>query len=150
MRPECAAALREAGADEVIIAPAQRWHLELDAGWRWDVACINPPFSEAMSFVQIGRARALWTVCLERTPWLCDATDRYAYFIEGKQAPAYEYRIGRIDFDGRGGDSIPYSWFAWLDDGIPRASWCTHVLRPTPATARVRGALPPPLQATLF
>ncbi len=149
-RPACAAALRATGA-EVIIAPVQHWYAATAGqGLRFDAAPMNPPFSDALTFVSIARARAKWTVCLERAPWLADSEDRYRYFIEGKCAPSHEYRVGRIDFDGRGGDSIPYSWFAFPDDGLERTSWQTIPLAPTPSKQRERGVLPPTVQPGLF
>lgn len=149
-RRECEEELYRAGAQHVVIAPVAEWHAALGPELQFDVSMGNPPFSSALVFAQVSLARAAWTVLLERTPWLADAEDRYSFFIEGGRSPSDEYRVGRVDFDGRGGDSIPYSWFAWPNDGVERRTWQTHILKPTPPEQRTRGSLAQPLQVALF
>lgn len=150
LRAECRPDLEASGADEVVILSAQEYAAEFAACAQpqpFDVVIMNPPFSDALRFVQLALPLAPWVVCLERSPWIGDAEERFDYFSE---LMPDEYRVGRIDFDGRGGDSIPYSWFVWGPWQRQRTRGALELLAPTPAAQRVRGNLPPPRQAELF
>ncbi len=148
LRPECRPVLEEAGARDVVIGSAQEWaRRRAFERERFDVCVMNPPFSDALTFVQVALRVARIVVCLERSPWIGDEKERYAYF---RQLMPDEYRVGRVDFDGRGGDSIPYSWFVWGDGDRARTAGRLELLEPTPSQQRVRGDLPPPRQLGLL
>lgn len=115
LRVECRDTLVEAGAHEVIVGNFMVEAAKLAAaGRRFDVAIGNPPFSSAFAFVRLALELADNVVMLERSPWIGDAADRFRFF---RTRMPNELRVGRVDFDGRGGDSIPYSWFHWQTTG---------------------------------
>jgi hypothetical protein len=157
LRRECEPDLVATGA-EVVIASVQQWAAPLipsDAAPfahapeapLFDVACFNPPFPEALAFVKIALRLAAVVVCLDRSPWIGDAEERFNFF---RNLMPDEYRVGRIDFDGRGGDSIPYSWFVWSPGDRRRTRGTLQLLDPTPAEQRIPGNVPPPRQLQLL
>jgi hypothetical protein len=149
LRGECERALRDERVRHVVIAAFQRWAEQQKAfGLRWEVAILNPPFSQADVFVRALLELADHVVCLQRSPWIGDAEDRLAFFREHMPD---EYRIGRVDFDGRGGDSVPYSWFHWQHGNEVRSEGRLVLLdRPPAAERRERGEIPPARQPGLF
>lgn len=153
LRNECHADLVASGAD-VHIAPFQPWArakllaLPAPSSRPFSVAIFNPPFSQALAFVQLCLELADWVVCLQRLTWIGDDQERHAYF---RQNMPDTFNIGRIDFDGRGGDSVPYSWFLWPPDRRGRSVGQFELLPLTPAVQkREPRKLPPPRQARLF
>lgn len=149
-REECRPSLLDAGADEIIIGnfivAAARFAAE---GRRFDVALGNPPFSMAYTFVRLALEIADHVVMFERTPWIGDSVQRFAFF---RDHMPNELRIGRVDLDGRGGDSIPYSWFHWQTTGrgggALKRSVGSYVLLERPHE-REPGNAPPRRQLTL-
>ena len=114
----------------------------------YDVAILNPPFSQALIFVQGCLNRAEWVVCLQRINWLFDAKDNREFFRD--RMPDV-YAIGRVDFDGRGGDSASYAWFVWPPvQDRKRSQGGFEILSDTPREQRMIGTIPPPRQSTLF
>lgn len=153
MREECRDDLLATGA-EVHIAAFQRWAVgaimrtKLTGRRPFTVAPLNPPFSLALIFVELCLSLADHVVCLQRTPWILDAADRYEAFHNNMPD---DYRIGRVDFDGRGGDSVPYSWFHWGPDTRGRDAGRLFPLPVTaPAERKHNPKLPPPRQGKLF
>jgi len=156
LRAECRVTLAQTGAD-VHIAPFQRWaHRRIESaaarlarGERpFRVAMFNPPFSQALAFVQACLELCDYVVCLQRLPWIGDERERHSYFSTNMPDV---YSIGRIDFDGRGGDSIPYAWFVWGPTTRGRRAGAFELLPITPAhEKRWQRILPPPRQPQLF
>ncbi len=143
LREECRTVLEETGAQVEI----GNFH-EL-AGDRWqrafDVAMLNPPFSDALRFVTRCFALADWVVALERLNWI-ESQQRHEFF---SACMPDIYVVGRIDFNGGGGDSIPYAWFVWPPGDRRRARGTIELLAQTPSVERVPGNLPPPRQLAL-
>ena len=110
---QCELALRATGAEVVIGDFLPTAAAFAAAGRHFRVALGNPPFSLAFATVQLCLEVADWVVMLEREPWLGDEEDRRAFF---RNLVPDIYDIGRIDFDGGGGDSVPYAWFVWPPD----------------------------------
>lgn len=147
LRDECRPDLVASGADEVVIADFQsRAALFAAEGRRFRVAIGNPPFSAAEAFALLALELADHVVMLERLAWLSDAEVRRARFAELRPDL---YDIGRVDFNGEGGDSAVYAWHHW-GPGDRRRTRGTYVpLERPPATARLPGNLPPPRQLGL-
>lgn len=142
LREECRPALEATGA-EVLIVGAQHFASKPDA---FDVAILNPPFSEAEAFARIARQCAHETVLLQRLNWL-ESEKRRAWFAESMPDV---YVIGRVDFNGQGGDSIPYAWFVWQSwHSPPRRRGGIELLDRTPARERVAGNVREPGQMAL-
>src|SRR5579859_3903717 len=150
LREECRAELIATGA-EVHIAPFQPWagaRLLQPGAPRFQIAIFNPPFSQALEFVRLCLQLADWVLCLQRLPWIGDHQDRHAFFSTNMPDT---YSLGRVDFDGRGGDSIPYGWFVWSPDERGRSSGRIELLPLVSASEkRAPRRLPPPRQAVLF
>lgn len=148
LRPECYRPLVDAGANEIVLGSFQQHAASWAAsGRRFMVTIMNPPFSQALAFVEQALVISDWVICLERTPWIGDAQERYEAF---SWRMPNEYRVGRIDFNGEGGDSVPYSWFVW-GPGDRRATrgWL-ELLSRTPSDQRIAGNLPPSRQLSLI
>jgi hypothetical protein len=155
LRLECRDDLVTAGADEVHIATFQEWararieaHRQRSGPRPFQVAAFNPPFSQALAFVLLCLELADWVLCLQRLPWLGDDRERHAHFSRNMPDT---FNVGRIDFDGRGGDSVPYAWFAWGPEQRGRSVGHYELLPLTPpAEKRGPRRLPPPRQVELF
>jgi hypothetical protein len=113
LRPECLGDLLEAGADPCIsdfLDTAKRWRAAQEEGeTTFDVAILNPPFSLALEFAEACQGLAADVLVLERLTWL--ESDERRPFFTGNMPDVY--LLGRVDFTGAGGDSIPYAWFHW-------------------------------------
>lgn len=93
----------------------------LTSEWRPtpDLVLTNPPFKDAMAFVE----RALEQVCpggtvamLLRLPWL--ASQKRAAFLRAN-TPAIYVLPRRPSFTGKGTDATDYAWFVWDPLSVP-------------------------------
>lgn len=111
----------------------------LAAGEHFDVAVANPAFEIAAAYVPLMLALADYVVVLQRTMWLGDEEDRHEYF--SRNMPN-DYRLGRVDFDGRGGDATTYSLFEWTPENRNATVGTTRLLpRATREERREHAAL---------
>lgn len=80
------------------------------AAWRADVIVMNPPFRDAMAFVERAIACAPVVACLLRLNWL--AGQKRASFWREHPADVY-VSPRRPSFTGKGTDATEYAWFVW-------------------------------------
>ena len=110
-RERCRSSLQSV-ADEVVIEDFAEWAPSaIVRRRRWDVSVVNPAFPVASITAILSMELVDHLALLQRSSWLGDQVDRLDFY--STRMPAKEYVIGRIDFDGRGGDSTTYSWFVW-------------------------------------
>lgn len=146
LREACRAPLEATGAAVIIGNFLDYGLLSDEIDW-YDAAILNPPFSSALPIVRRCLHLARQVAVLERLNWL-ESAERHAFF---RAEMPDVYVVGRIDFDGRGGDSIPYAWFVWPERAQrARRSGAIELLDQTPVAERVRGALPPTVQPRLL
>ena len=127
VRPECSAQLLDL-ADHAI---ADFLGASLGLG-HFDVAILNPPFSDAMAFIDRCKPMATWVCALERLNFL-EGDARNASLRS--DAPDVFVLPNRPSFTGEGTDSIAYAWFVWGPERNRRES--RIVLLPlTPAAER--------------
>lgn len=140
LRPECLVDLRGAGVEDVRIGSVLDSAVFPRVPYHFDAAILNPPFSLALPITKIALEVARNVAVLERLNWL-ESAERHSFFRA--QMPDVHV-VGRIDFTGAGGDSIPYAWFVW---GPPerraRMSGSISLLDMTPLEERKRGLLLP-------
>lgn len=143
LRAECEERLvRLPGVERVAIGSFITGAARLAAsGKHFTVAIGNPPFSLALPFVQLALELADWVVMLERSFWIEDGADRKDWM---RQHLPDAYRIGRVDFNGRGGDSTGYSWFVWPPGERRRTQGLHEILGETPDDQRIPGFRAPP------
>lgn len=80
----------------------------------FDVCLTNPPFSQAVDFVDSALERAKLVVMLLRLDWL-GSMDRDQWH---RDHPSDFYLLpNRPSFDGKGSDSCEYAWFKWPGEG---------------------------------
>ncbi len=98
-----------------------------------DVVVTNPPYRDALSFVNWGRAHAPITAMLLRLNFL--GTAQRVGFLRA-HPPDVFVLPDRPSFDGVGHDSIEYAWFVWRRDEEPRDRGAIAVLASTPLAER--------------
>jgi len=76
----------------------------------YDVAITNPPYSQALEFVQEALKRARVVAMLLRLGWLSSAS-RAPFLREA--TPDVYVLPDRPSFDGQGSDSADYAWMVW-------------------------------------
>lgn len=127
LRPECRESLEKTGAHVSVGVD----YLRHSAG-HFDVALLNPPFSEAQAFIDRAKESAEWVVVLESLNffgseerndwWRADVPDVYVI-------------PNRPSFTGAGMDSVVYGWFVWTPER-GRSIGRVRVLASTPAAER--------------
>jgi len=81
---------------------------------QFDVIITNPPFSQAIDFVQASLVRSPIVAMLLRLNWL--GSDKRSAFLR-KTYPDVYVLPQRPSFDGRGTDFTEYAWFVWSNHG---------------------------------
>lgn len=117
----------------------------------FDVVITNPPFSEAAAFLDAAMAPGRMKlgapfVMLVRIAWLAgeERAERHQ-----RRMPNVYVLPNRPSFTGAGTDSADYVWAVW-HGGVTGMHGTIEVLECTPLVERIAGALPAPLQASLF
>lgn len=108
------------------------------AGERGAAMVGNPAFSLALREVVEALPLCDYVCILQRAQWISDSRERRAVFRDN--API-EFRLGRLDFDGRGGDSTVYSWFLWPPE-LRGLRYAPLVVLEPPTGAETKGRQP--------
>jgi len=100
---------------------------------RFDVAMMNPPFRQALQFVEWGVAHSLTTVALLRLGFL--ETSKRNGWLRANPPDVYVLP-NRPSFTGKGTDSCVYAWMVWEHRRIGRQHGEIRVLPDTPRKDR--------------
>lgn len=106
----------------------------LSAGpWpRFNVAILNPPFSDALAFIARCLDLADWIVCLQRINFLGSA-GRNSFWRQ--HMPDVYLLPDRPSFTDGGTDATEYAWFVWPPSGHNRSAGRGEVLPCAPGQA---------------
>ena len=100
---------------------------------RFDVAILNPPYRQALEFVQWSVEHSQTTIALLRLGFL-ETTQRNAWLRT--HTPDVYVLPNRPSFTGKGNDSTAYAWFIWRHNRTGRQVGEIRVLPDTPRKAR--------------
>jgi hypothetical protein len=100
----------------------------------FSVVITNPPYNQAMAFVEESLKRARFVIMLLRLNWL--ASKIRAPFLRVNTPDVYVLP-NRPSFDSKGTDSCDYGWFVW-DTENHKSRGYIEILETTPLKERQR------------
>jgi len=110
--------------------------------WKFDVAIGNPPYRDALAFVQHAFTMSKLVIMLLRVGFL--ATEDRNPFMRANPPDVF-ILPNRPPYKGQGTDSTDYGWFVWYP-GVQRTQGTLQILGLTPVKERRPLANPRELQ----